>query len=72
LPSELPAETRQWLWARVTPDLLKTRILPIQPLGPGAAIPTTYIRCTIGYDPASEMNSPEDARIRSEPAMPAR
>jgi pimeloyl-ACP methyl ester carboxylesterase len=67
-PPELPAETRQWLWARHTPDLLKTRILPIQLTGAGAAIPTTYIRCTIGYDPASEMNQREDARIRSEPA----
>jgi pimeloyl-ACP methyl ester carboxylesterase len=68
LPSDLPAETRQWIWARHTPDLLKTRILPIRLTGAGAAIPTTYVRCTIGYDPAHEINQREDARIRSEPA----
>ena len=64
---DLPADTRQWLWARHTPDLLKTPILPIRLTGAGAAIPTTYVRCTIGYDPASAINQREDARIRSEP-----
>jgi pimeloyl-ACP methyl ester carboxylesterase len=67
LPAELPAEIRQWMWERHTWDLLKTRILPIPLTGTGAAIPTAYIRCTIGYDPDSEINRREDVRIRSEP-----
>ncbi len=68
LPAELPAETRRWVFARLTPDLLKTRIQPIRLAGAGAALPTTYVRCTVGYDPADEIKRREDARVRSEPA----
>ena len=35
--------------------------------GAGAAIPTTYVRCTVGYDPEDEIQRREDARVRSEP-----
>ena len=36
--------------------------------GAGAAIPTTHVRCTVGYDPEDEIKRREDARVRSEPA----
>ena len=72
LPTELPAATRQWLWARHTPDLLRTRIEPIRLTNPTTTIPTTYIRCTIGYDPASDINRQEDERIQSEPTWQVR
>jgi hypothetical protein len=53
---------------RLTPDLLRTRTQPVRLTGAGAAIPTTYIRCTVGYDPTDEIQRREDARVRSEPA----
>ena len=33
-----------------------------------AVIPTTYIRCTIGYDPFNKDTQRQEARIRSEPS----
>jgi pimeloyl-ACP methyl ester carboxylesterase len=68
LPTELPAETRRWMAARLTPDLLKTRTQPIRLTGAGTAVPTTYIRCTVGHDPTDEIQRREDERVRSEPA----
>ena len=53
--------------ARLTPQLLKTWTQPIRLSGAAAAIPTTYIRCTVGYDPNDEDTRRQDARIRSEP-----
>ncbi len=40
---------------------------PIRLSGAAAAIPTTYIRCTVGYDPTDEDTQRQDERIRSEP-----
>jgi pimeloyl-ACP methyl ester carboxylesterase len=67
LLGELPEEQRRWIAARFTPHLLKTWTQPIRLTGAGAAIPTTYIRCTAGYDPADEDTQRQDERIRSEP-----
>ena len=64
---ELPQETRRWIAARVVPHLLRAWTQPIQLSGAAAAIPTTYIRCTVGYDPEDEDTRRQDARIRSEP-----
>ena len=64
----LPEEQRQWIAARFTPHLLRTWMEPIHLTGAAAAIPTTYIRCTVGYDPADEDTRRQDERIRSEPA----
>jgi pimeloyl-ACP methyl ester carboxylesterase len=66
--SELPAQTRDWIAARLTPQLLATWTQPIHLTGAGAAIPTTYIRCTIGYDPSDEDTQRQEARLRAEPA----
>jgi hypothetical protein len=49
------------------PYLLKTWTQPIRLDGAAAAIPTTYIRCTVGYDPDDEDTQRQDARIRSKP-----
>jgi pimeloyl-ACP methyl ester carboxylesterase len=65
---ELSAETRHWIFERVTPDLLNTRIQPIRLTGAGAAIPTPYVRCAADYDPADEIKRREDARVQSEPS----
>ena len=67
LLAELPEERRQWIAARLAPHLLKTWLQPIRLSGAAAAIPTTYIRCTVGYDPTDEDTQRQDARIRSEP-----
>lgn len=72
LPDELPEATRQWITARYTWDLLKLRVEPIRLAGPTPDLPTTYIRCTIGYDPEDDINKREDARLRSEPAWQVR
>lgn len=63
---ELPAEVRVWIAERVVPHPLRTWTQPIRLPGAAAAIPTTYVRCTIGYDPADEETQRQDARIRSE------
>jgi pimeloyl-ACP methyl ester carboxylesterase len=64
---ELPEERRRWSATRLTPQLLRTWTQPIRLSGAAAAIPTTYIRCTVGYDPEDEDTQRQDARIRSEP-----
>jgi pimeloyl-ACP methyl ester carboxylesterase len=65
---ELPEEQRRWIVARLTPHQLKTWTQPIRLSGAAAATPTTYIRCTVGYDPDDEDTQRQDARIRSEPS----
>ncbi len=66
--AELPAPTRDWIAAPLTPHILATWTQPIRLTGTAAAIPTTYIRCTIGYDPTDDDTQRQDARIRAEPA----
>jgi len=66
LLEEFPEEQRRWIAARLTPQLLKTWTQPNRLSGAAAAIPTTYIRCTVGYDPDDEDTQRQDARIRSE------
>jgi len=67
LLSELPREQGRWIRERLSPHLLKTWLQPIGLSGAAAAIPTTYIRCTVGYDPTDEDTQRQDARVRSEP-----
>lgn len=67
LLSELPEEQRRWIAARLVPHLLATWLQPIRLTGAGAAVPTTDIRCKVGYDPADEDTQRQDARIRGEP-----
>jgi hypothetical protein len=67
LLAELPEEQRRWIAPRFVPHLLKTWLQPIRLSGAAAAIPTTYIRCTVGYDPTDKDTQRQDARIRSEP-----
>jgi pimeloyl-ACP methyl ester carboxylesterase len=67
LLEEFPEEQRRWIAARLTPQLLKTWTQPIRLSGAAAGIPTTYIRCTVGYDPDDEDTQRQDERIRSEP-----
>lgn len=62
----LPEEQRRWIAARFAAHPLKTWLQPIRLTG-AATVPTTYIRCTIGYDPTDEDTQRQDARIRSEP-----
>ena len=63
----LPEERRRWIVERFTPHPLKTWTQPIRLTGAAAAIPTTYVRCTVGYDPDDEDTRRQDARIRGEP-----
>jgi pimeloyl-ACP methyl ester carboxylesterase len=65
---ELPRDMRVWIAERIVPHLLKTWTQPIRLTGAASAIPTTYVRCTVGYDPADEDTQRQDARIRGEPA----
>lgn len=67
LLGELPEDRRRWIAARFTPQPLKTWTQPVRLMGAAAAIPTTYVRCTVGYDPADEDTRRQDDRIRSEP-----
>jgi pimeloyl-ACP methyl ester carboxylesterase len=67
LLNELPEEQRRWIAARFVPHPLVTWKQPIRLSGAAAAIPTTYIRCLIGYDPSDEDTERQDARIRAEP-----
>ena len=68
LLAELPEEQRRWIAARLAPHMLETWAQPIRLAGAAAAIPTTYIRCTVGYDPDDEDTRRQDARIHSEPS----
>src|SRR5262245_61024545 len=65
---ELPEEQRRWVAARIVPHPLRTWMQPIRLSGAAATIPTTYVRCTVGYDPDDEDTQRQDARIRGEPA----
>ncbi len=65
--STLPNEDARWIAQRYTPQPLKTLLQPIHLTGAGDSIPTTYIRCLDGYDPADEDTQRQDARIQSEP-----
>ena len=67
LPSELPAEMRRWITERLSPHPLKSWTQPIRLTGAAASIPTTYVRCTVGYDPTDEQTRRQGARIRGEP-----
>jgi pimeloyl-ACP methyl ester carboxylesterase len=67
-PAGLPDERWPWIAERLVPHLLKTWTQPIRLTGAAAAIPTTYVRCTVGYDPDDEDTRRQDERIRSEPA----
>lgn len=67
LLGELQGDRRQWIAARLVPHLLKTWLQPIRLSGAAASIPTTYIRCTVGYHPTDEDTRRQDARIQSEP-----
>lgn len=67
LLAELREEQRRWIAARFVPHLLATWTQPIHLTGAAAAVPTTYIRCTTGYDPTDEDIQRQDERIRGEP-----
>jgi pimeloyl-ACP methyl ester carboxylesterase len=67
LLDQLPEEQRSWVEERLVPHLFRTWTQPISLSGAAAAIPTTYVRCTVGYDPADEDTRRQDDRIRSEP-----
>ncbi len=62
----LDDERRAWVAERWVPHLLVTWTQPIHLTGAAAAIPTTYVRCTVDYDPTDEDFMRQDARIRSE------
>jgi pimeloyl-ACP methyl ester carboxylesterase len=64
----LPVETREWITARLVPHLLRTWTEPIRLTDAGGALPTTYIRATVGYDPDDEDTQRQAARIKSEPS----
>jgi pimeloyl-ACP methyl ester carboxylesterase len=64
----LPDEVKSWVVPRLTPHLLRTWLQPIRLTGAASSIPTTYIRCTVGYDPTDEDTKRQDERIRSEPS----
>ena len=64
----LPEPTRRWIVERMGRHPLQTWLDPIRLTGAAAAIPTTYIRCTEGYDPDDLDTRRQDARIRSEPS----
>jgi hypothetical protein len=67
LLGDLPDDQHRWIAARFAPQPLKVWTQPIRLTGAAASIPTTYIRCTIGYDPTDEDTIRQDDRIRSEP-----
>jgi len=70
VPSQLaglpPAEV-DWFLDRLAPQPLRTWLEPIRLSGAGATVPTTYLRCTVGYDPDDEDTHRQDDRIRSQP-----
>jgi pimeloyl-ACP methyl ester carboxylesterase len=65
--ADLPTADRERTTACLTPQPLATWTQPIRLNGTGDAIPTTYVRCTVGYDPTDEDTRRQDARIRAEP-----
>jgi hypothetical protein len=64
----LPESQRSWIAARLTPHPVACWTQPIRLTGGGASLPTTYVRCTVDYDPDDEDTARQDARIRSEPS----
>jgi pimeloyl-ACP methyl ester carboxylesterase len=66
--ADLPEPTRQWIGERMSRHPLQTWLDPIRLTGAAAGIPTTYIRCTVGYDPDDLDTRRQDARIRGEPS----
>lgn len=54
LLAELPQEQRDWVAARFEPQPLRTWTQPIRLSGSAVGIPTTYVRCTLGYDSHDE------------------
>jgi len=66
LLADLPDEQATWVAARFAPHPLVTWTRPIRLAGAAAALPTTYVRCTVGYDPDDEDTRRQDERIRAE------
>jgi pimeloyl-ACP methyl ester carboxylesterase len=66
--AEAPEATQRWVLDRLTMHPLQTWLDPIRLTGAAAEIPTTYIRCTVGYDPDDLDTRRQDERIRSEPS----
>jgi pimeloyl-ACP methyl ester carboxylesterase len=64
--AEAPEPTQQWSLERLTMQPVQPWLDPIRLTGAAAAIPTTYIRCTVGYNPDDLDTRRQDARIRSE------
>jgi pimeloyl-ACP methyl ester carboxylesterase len=64
---DLPKEQQRWVAARLVPQPLNTWTQPIRLSGAAAAMPSTYIRCTVDYDAGDEDTRRQDARIHSEP-----
>jgi pimeloyl-ACP methyl ester carboxylesterase len=64
---DLPDQQRAWIAARFVPQPARTWTEPIRLAGRAAKVPTAYIRCTTGYDPADVDTMRQDERIRSEP-----
>jgi pimeloyl-ACP methyl ester carboxylesterase len=64
----LPEAQAAWIAARVAPHPLVTWLQPMRLTGAAANVPTTYIRCTVGYDPEDEDTRRQDERMRSESA----
>lgn len=67
LLTDLPPDQQAWIAARFSAHPVRTWLEPIRLSGAGVAVPTTYIRCTTGYDP-DEDTARQDGRIRSQPA----
>lgn len=63
----LPEEKRAWIAARLAPQPVRTWTKPIRLTGAAAAIATTYVRCTAGYDPTDPDTRRQADRARSEP-----
>lgn len=61
-----PASTIDWFLERLVPHPVRTWLEPIPLGGAAAPIPTTYLRCLVGYAPGDEDTARQDARIRSE------
>lgn len=62
----LPPDEVDWFMDRLALHPLRTWLEPIRLTGAGATVPTTYIRCTVGYDPDDEDTRRQDDRIQSE------
>jgi pimeloyl-ACP methyl ester carboxylesterase len=65
--AEAPESTRQWVLDRMAMQPVQPWLDPIRLTVAAAQLPTTYIRCTVGYDPEDLDTRRQDDRIRSEP-----